>query len=121
LSTLPNPGTVWPYVGVTPQAGYAPRAGAGFSALDKRRVSPGELRSFTLFTTTPVNTMANHRAEATYKAQHAAALASLQALQAVIEDMPAPDGETRINWGHVGSLVEINEQLGHLLRFAAGN
>ena len=81
----------------------------------------GELRSPTPFTTTPDNTMANDRAEAAYTAQHAAALASLQALQSVIEDMPAPDGETRINWGHVGSLVEINEQLGHLLRFAAGN
>ena len=65
--------------------------------------------------------MANHRAEATYTAQHAAALASLQALQAVIEDMPAPDGETRIHWGHVGSLVEINEKLCDLLRFATGN
>ena len=63
--------------------------------------------------------MANNRAEAAYTAQHAAGLASLHALQAIIEDMPAPDGETRINWGHVGSLAEINEQLGHLLRFAS--
>ena len=60
------------------------------------------------------------RVEAAYSAHHAAALASLQALQAVIEDMPAPDTETRINWGHVGSLIEINEQLGQLLRFAIG-
>jgi hypothetical protein len=60
------------------------------------------------------------RVEAAYVTQHAAALASLQALQAIIEDMPAPDDETRINWGHVGSLTEINEQLGQLLRFAIG-
>ena len=60
------------------------------------------------------------RVEAAYVAQHAAALASLQALQAIIEDMPAPDGDRRINWCHVGSLTEINEQLGQLLRFATG-
>ena len=61
------------------------------------------------------------RAEAAYVTQHAAALASLQALQTIIEDMPAPDdGETRINWCRVGSLTEINEQLGQLLRFATG-
>ena len=60
------------------------------------------------------------RVEAAYVAQHAAALASLQALQAIIEDMPAPDGDPRINWCHVGSLTEINEQLGQLLRFATG-
>ena len=85
------------------------------------RIRPtGRRRILRPFTTTPDNTMANHRAEATYTAQHAAALASLQALQAAIEDMPAPDGEARINWGHVGSLVEINEQLGHLLRVATG-
>ena len=60
------------------------------------------------------------RVEAAYVAQHAAALTSLQALQAIIQDMPAPDGETRINWCHVGSLNEINEQLGQLLRFATG-
>ena len=60
------------------------------------------------------------RVEAAYAAQHAAALASLQALQTIIEDMPAPDAETQINWNHVGSLTEINQQLGHLLRFAIG-
>jgi len=60
------------------------------------------------------------RVEAAYVAQHAAALATLQALQTIIEDMPAPDAETRINWGHVGSLTEINEQLSQLLRFAIG-
>jgi hypothetical protein len=58
------------------------------------------------------------RVEDAYTAQHAAALASLQALQAIIEDMPAPDSDTRINWAHVGSLYEINERLGQLLRFA---
>ena len=39
----------------------------------------------------------------------------------IIEDMPAPDAETRINWGHVGSLTETNEQLSQLLRFAIGS
>lgn len=62
--------------------------------------------------------MANHCPEAAYNYQHAAALASLQALEAVIKNMPASDSETRIDWDHVNSLVEINEQLGHLLRFA---
>ena len=62
-----------------------------------------------------------NRVEAAYTAQHAAVWMSLQALQSIIEDMPAPDAETRINWGHVGTLTEINEQLGHLLRFAIGH
>jgi hypothetical protein len=68
-----------------------------------------------------MNVRTTARIETAYAAQHAAALASLQALQTIIEDMPAPDGETRINWGHVGSLTEINEQLGQLLRFAIGS
>jgi hypothetical protein len=67
-----------------------------------------------------MNVRTTARVETAYTAQHAAALASLQALQTIIEDMPAPDGETRINWGHVGSLTEINEHLGQLLRFATG-
>ena len=68
-------------------------------------------------TTTPDNTMANNRAKSAYINQHAAALYALHALESIIEDMPAPDAETQINWCHVGSLVEINEKLCDLLRF----
>jgi hypothetical protein len=58
--------------------------------------------------------------EAAYTTQHAAALAQLQAIQSIIEAMPAPD-TVKLHWGHVGSLTEINEQLGNILRFATGN
>jgi len=67
-----------------------------------------------------MNVRTTARIETAYAAQHAAALASLQALQTIIEDMPAPNSDTRINWAHVGSLTEINEHLGQLLRFATG-
>lgn len=65
--------------------------------------------------------MANNRAEAAYINQHAAALYTLNELESIIENMPKPGGETRIDWGHVGTMSEISEQLGHLLRFAARN
>jgi hypothetical protein len=58
--------------------------------------------------------------EAAYIAQHAAALTNLQALQTIIKAMPAPDSEDQIKWSHVGSLIEINERLGQLLRFVLG-
>jgi hypothetical protein len=61
------------------------------------------------------------RAETAYITQHAAALATLRALQSIIGDMPAPDGGTSIHWGHVGSLTEINDQLNSILRFATGS
>ena len=62
--------------------------------------------------------MANNRAEAAYINQHAAALYTLNELESIIENMPAPDGEAQINWGHVGTLSEINDRLCDLLRFA---
>jgi hypothetical protein len=65
--------------------------------------------------------MANNRAEAAYMNQHAAALYTLNELESIIENMPAPGGETRMDWSHVETMSEINYQLGHLLRFATGN
>jgi len=60
------------------------------------------------------------RAEATYSEQHAAAAALLEQLQAALFDMPAPDGEAKIDWGHVGSITEIKRQLQETLEFMTG-
>jgi len=59
-------------------------------------------------------------AETAYAEQHAAAAALLQQLQDALFDMPAPDGETSIHWGHVGSAGEITRQLRETLAFVTG-
>jgi hypothetical protein len=59
-------------------------------------------------------------AETAYVDQHAAAAALIQQLQDALFDMPAPDGDTPINWGHVGSAAEITRQLRETLAFVTG-
>jgi hypothetical protein len=54
-----------------------------------------------------------------YGAAHAEALALIDSLRDMIEDMPAPDSDC-INWGNVGTLRHINAQLRELLRFVKG-
>ncbi|KAA5541904.1 hypothetical protein FYK55_17050 [Roseiconus nitratireducens] len=49
-----------------------------------------------------------------YIARHARATELLGTLQRIVEDMPAPGGETRINWGDVGSLGYLCEELEYL-------
>ncbi len=54
-----------------------------------------------------------------YCAQHAEALALIDSLRDLIEDMPEPESPG-INWGHVGSMGHINGQLRELLGFVEG-
>ena len=55
----------------------------------------------------------------TYAARHAEALALIDSLRDLIEDMPEPESDG-INWGHVGSMGHINGQLRELLGFVEG-
>lgn len=57
-------------------------------------------------------------AEAAYAERHVQALALLAELTAMVEDLPAPDA-IKVNWGHVGSLAEVNRQLDETREFLA--
>ncbi len=59
-------------------------------------------------------------AETAYAEQHAAAAVALQQLQDALFNMPAPGGDTPINWGHAGSAAEITRQLQQTLAFITG-
>ena len=54
-----------------------------------------------------------------YAAAHAEALALIDSLRDMIEDMPEPESPG-INWEHVGSIGHINAQLRELLGFVEG-
>lgn len=55
--------------------------------------------------------------EYAYASQHAEALALLSEIERKLMDMPAPDSDTPINWGHVGSVAEVRNKLEMLLGF----
>jgi len=59
-------------------------------------------------------------AQNAYLATHQEVLEKLQKLQEALFDMPAPDGEAKIDWNHVGSITEINRQLKETLDFMTG-
>lgn len=52
-----------------------------------------------------------------YSAEHARAYRNVLRIQEILENLPAPEGHVTINWGHAGSLVELNRQLEHALEF----
>ena len=52
--------------------------------------------------------------ETAYAVAHAATLEQLAALTAIVEDLPAPDGDTRLDWGHVGSLSDLCRRLAEI-------
>ena len=54
-----------------------------------------------------------------YAEAHAEALALIESLRDMIEDMPEPE-TPGINWGHAGSLSHVNAQLRELLGFLEG-
>jgi hypothetical protein len=58
-------------------------------------------------------------AAAEYVGQHARAMDLTMRLQAAICDLPAPD-TIAVNWGHVGSVAELNRQLNEALAFIEG-
>lgn len=55
--------------------------------------------------------------EESYASHHASTLALLKQIQSKVEDLPAPDGDTPINWGHVGSMYEVEYKLSLILEF----
>lgn len=59
-------------------------------------------------------------AEQAYSLRHSEALALLEQLRESIENMPAPDGDTPINWGHVGSIRHVNSKLREIIAFIDG-
>ncbi|MGA1562405.1 MAG: hypothetical protein ACO376_05415 [Gammaproteobacteria bacterium] len=65
--------------------------------------------------------MATNRARDAYIYQRAAALHTLSELESIIENMPTHGSDDQVNWGHVGTMSEINNKLCDLLRFATGN
>ena len=71
--------------------------------------------------TTPDSTMATNRAKPAFIYQRAAALHTLSELECIIENMPTHGVDAQANWGHVGTMNEINDKLCDLLRFAAEN
>ena len=64
-----------------------------------------------------MNDAKRQRLEDAYVAAHIAALTLLEDLHEIVEDMPAPGiDEHPIDWGHVGSLNHLREQLAELKR-----
>ncbi len=53
-------------------------------------------------------------AEAAYLTAYNRALEALKALENKIHNMPAPEGETEILWGHVGDMNHIATKLEEL-------
>ena len=54
---------------------------------------------------------AKRTASDAYLAAYTAAMAALKDVENFIHDNPAPDSETRIDWGHVGDMSRIAEML----------
>lgn len=61
-----------------------------------------------------MNDTKRQNVEDAYVANHIHATELLETLQRIVQDMPAPDGDARINWGDVGSLGYLCEQLEYL-------
>jgi hypothetical protein len=64
--------------------------------------------------------MANRAAEANYVTWHNRCLERLEQLQQAMFDLPAPDSDIQIDWGHVGTVTEIANQLEQTLAFVTG-
>lgn len=61
----------------------------------------------TTTTTTPKQSLAEQH----YLAAYARAMAALKAVEQRIHDNPAPDGEIKIHFGHVGDMTSIAQAL----------
>lgn len=61
--------------------------------------------------------------EATAEAAYVQAMfdchATLERIQELLSDMPAPDSGTHINWAHVGTVNEVKRQLEAVVEFAS--
>jgi hypothetical protein len=54
-------------------------------------------------------------AEQAYTRAYNTAMANLKKIEEMIHDMPAPGGETKINWGNHGDMAKIAAELGDIL------
>lgn len=70
-------------------------------------------------TTTEENAMHYSDATAAYSDKKASALAAIEALRMAIESYST--GEGPINWGHAGSMGEIDRQLAETLGWVKGD
>jgi len=59
-------------------------------------------------------------AVAAYENAHMVATDLVQRIVELLGDLPAPDGEVRIDWTHVGDLAEINHRLAGVVTFLEG-
>ena len=55
--------------------------------------------------------------EAAYTNAHLAAVQMCERISQLLFDLPAPDSDVAITWGHVGDLDEINRHLKNALDF----
>ncbi|MGD9648134.1 MAG: hypothetical protein AB7U73_20655, partial [Pirellulales bacterium] len=55
-----------------------------------------------------------------YETAHLDATDLEQRITELLGDLPAPDGEVPIHWGHVGDLAEINHRLAGVVAFLEG-
>ena len=61
------------------------------------------------------------KAEAAYENAHLVAQDLLERIREQLFDMPAPGGEARIDWAHVGTITEVNHRLAELAMFLDGD
>lgn len=61
------------------------------------------------------------KAEAAYENAHLVAQDLVERIRELLFDLPAPgDDEHPINWGHVGSISEVNKRLAAVVAFLDG-
>ncbi len=60
------------------------------------------------------------QAESAYENSHLVAQDLIQRLSELLMDMPAPDAEVKIHWGHVGTINEVNARLSSVISFLNG-
>lgn len=63
-----------------------------------------------------METPAKQTADTAYIAATARALEAIKKVDARIHDCPAPEGETKIDWSHVGDMVRIAALLEEILK-----
>jgi len=59
--------------------------------------------------------MKTRKAQDAYLQAYSRAMQALADVQAMIHDMPAPDGEVKIDWSHVGDMTRIAGELQSML------
>ncbi len=55
-------------------------------------------------------------AQSDYIAAHLRAIQAMDDLEGAIHDMPAPDGDTEINYAHVGDMARVADMLEQIVK-----